>query len=350
MDEKKTGATSPYENQAGLVDILAVLLRKRRIILWTTGLGLVLALSLNLAPRVAPSLFGRVEAKQESSSLRVLVLEDGLGPITASLATSQSFKDALEKDQGEGAADSGKLSVSFDAGTKTLSIIARGASADKAAGLAQAAFAQLSRLAMPLGGKRYSILAQAMDAEASRLALGKRPEGDSRYEDSRLATAVAARANRIVAEIQFRASTSTMDSNELAYKVQEAVVRTYQDAEKAAILELAQTEIPSGALSQNMSQRLDFLVAANLLSEAHLYRSISHGSEESFSIIGVAKGAAAGPAPFSLKKTLVLGFFASLFLGLLLAFISNAWDGIKADPAAMEKLKGALGPQKKPRS
>lgn len=344
MEEKTPGAATPSDSEVSLVDILVVLLRKRRIILWTTGLGLVLALGLSLAPRIAPSLFGRVEAQQDSSTLKVLVLEDGLGPVTAALATSQSFKDALAKDQGPGAAGSGDLSVSFDAGTRTLSIVARGASADKATGLVQAAFAQLSRLAAPLGGKRYSTLAQAIEAEASRLALGKRPELGSRQEAPRLAAAAAARAERILAEIHFTASMSAMSATELAYKVQEAMVRAYRESEKAAILELAGTETPS--------QSLDLLVAAKLLSEAHLYRSIPRNPGESFSIIGVENVSVPSPAhnPPSLKKTLLLGLFASLFLGLLLAFISNAWDGIRTDPEAMEKIKGALGPQRKPRS
>ena len=41
------------------------------------------------------------------------------------------------------------------------------------------------------------------------------------------------------------------------------------------------------------------------------------------------------------SKTLILAFFASLFVGILLAFVANAWAGIKNDPEAMEKLRSA---------
>lgn len=41
------------------------------------------------------------------------------------------------------------------------------------------------------------------------------------------------------------------------------------------------------------------------------------------------------------SKTLVLVLFAGLFLGILLAFMANAWNSIKEDPEAMAKLRAA---------
>lgn len=345
MDDCSASNPETSEGEVSLVDILVVVLKKRRIILWTTILGLCLAVILGLGPRLAPGLFAKAPAAQMSSRLKALVFEDGLGPVAVALAKSQSFKDALAKDLGVEKVSDSALGVSFEPGTRTLTILGQGESASKATALAQGAYAQLIKMATPLGGKRYPALAQAIDAEASRLALGRRPETSQGNEEPKLKAAVAARAKRIVAEVYFRVSTSTMDPGDLAFKVQEAMVKSYVEVEKIALAELAGGELPPGALSQATAARLDYLVAVNLLAEARLYRSIPRSLEESFAIIGVEDASVPAKAPASPTKTLALGLFASLFLGLLLAFLSNAWDGIRADPAAMAKIKDALKPK-----
>jgi hypothetical protein len=339
MSESDTGRGKDA-NEASIVDLLVVVMRKRRLIMGITALGLVLAAIFVLLGRFAPVVTKGDSA--HSARLLVLAIEPDLGTAALAFSRGPSFEKAIEAAAGRPLTAeqlAKRVSVSLDEDRRTLIIIGKGRDAATAGKIAQAAYDNLERILGAASGDVYNSVAAALRKESLSLAR-QLPRGNA-YQDlsGKLLAAANATSQRILMEAYARSIATRSNEGDPIGIVLDSVLKTYQQLEAKAIDDLAADERPAGTLSKSTADRLDALVSSSLGDESRLFGSIVPA--KSGTLVLMDSKIDEEMAQGSVVKTLILALFASLFLGIILAFLSNSWDRIKADPASAARIESA---------
>jgi uncharacterized protein involved in exopolysaccharide biosynthesis len=257
MAEDTSRSSDSRDEEVSLVDLVAVLIKKRKLWIGITLLGAAVGLGFFVGGKYLPSRSSTVY----SASVKALVVDPivqtagpgdkapASGNIAAAIATSGAAADLVAASKGGEAADQYRKSATakFDEKTAVLEIDVTSSSAKSAAALAAAGAAATQSI--------------------------------------------------------FR----------------EVASRHFMPAEPTA---------PSGGQPQT-AVRPDFQALPE------------------FKIIDSKVSATTSSSLLHSAKGLVLICFASLFIGLLAAFVANAWDRVKEDPEAMAKLRAARGAGKR---
>jgi hypothetical protein len=329
-------------DEVSLVDSLAVIIRKRRLIAGVTALGLALAAIFVLLGHFAPVVTKGDAA--HSARLYVLTLEPDLGNAAVAYSRSQSFEKAIEAAVGRPLSErqlAARVSISLADDGRTLIIVGTGRDKETAEKVARAALDSIDRLSSVSGGTVADAVAHSLRDEA--LNLTRQVQGGNSYKDlsARLMAAADARSQRLLMETYVRAidiDPHTNPGDPISF-VFASIVRTCQELEAKATDDLAADEKPAGILSKATADRLNVLVSANLGNESRLFDEIPRRTIGGFALVDTKFDPET--AQSSSARTLVLAFFVSLFVGLILAFLSNAWDRIKADPDSVALLESA---------
>jgi uncharacterized protein involved in exopolysaccharide biosynthesis len=246
MSEKIDADNNGATDEVSLVDLLAVLIRKRKVWIGITLLGVLIGCILFLVGRTAPP----QNRTTYTASVKALVVDPIVsapgpddkvpqsGNIAAAIATSGAAADLVAKAQGEEAAAQYRRSATakYDEKTAVLEILVTSASSETAKSLAAAGAAATQQIFREVALRHYA------------------PDSPKPNE-----TALAS--------------------------------------------------LPAPAALPEFK-----IIDSKVTS---LYK------------------------PLYSVKALILICFASLFLGLLAAFVANAWDRVKKDPDAMAKLQAA---------
>lgn len=334
------------DDEISLVDIIVILIRKRRLIIGVTLLGTALALAVVLGPQYLP--VGLRGNSPGAALLRVLVPNESIGQTAKAMIKTKAFEEAFGRSVADDRAGAGfdSLTVEYDNGSRVLRIKARGSNRPDTLEFVHAAYSALEEvLVIPVPG-RYNAVAEYLSTEASNLFVGDYTESPVGRNESELIACASATSKRMVAEAFSQIAINRKIPMDIALNMYAEMVAGYKAAESMALKALAANEKPAGALSQTTANRLNQLVIGDLLHEARLYRSIPLDYEHTLRVIDEEIITEESMTPASILKRLVLSFTASLFLGLFSAFISNAWDRIRLDPVAMGKLKEAVRAKK----
>jgi len=341
-EDKNPGATT--QDEVSLVDIFAILLRKRKVWIGVTVVCTVIALGVYAFGRVAPKFSG--QKPRFVSTVKAVIHNDRNlpAPGTASisgdtavvLGSSQACVDLVAQKLGPDAAAEyhGNVSLSFDAKTQVLSVSVVAADAANAESEARAGLDGIRKLYLGSDGGSLASIADRLESEARRLMAGSGKSGRSSSLDDAMVAAARNRADLILAEA-FLANPvpGILKGDPLTAPLAQLVEELRKENVKA---------LPGGlfgGVDQRAASTIDALAAEELLARADLIRAIAPSAPERVQFIDVATVPEV-PRSMSLKSV-ILAFFASLFVGILAAFCANAWDRIREDPESMARLRAA---------
>jgi hypothetical protein len=328
------------DDEISLVDLLAVLIRKRKLWLGITAGGIVLALGFLLLGRIAPRLVG-IEPSW-SSSIRAFVLDAGSGQAAAALVTSGACTELVAAATNEtlGAVYARNATAAWDEKSRIITLTVKAPSENDAASLAKAGFAGLNTLLQGSGPDRYRLMSDYLEDQVEITASADKTI-DAPPEMEGLVTIVAlARSARIMTEVYISTMVKPKGFDDPALIAVSDLVEKYWQIEYSAMATLVRTG-GGNSLSPQANLAVAEWTSRNLVGMSALFKSQPSEKDEVLRFLDQKTAVAKGSTLIGGKGSILI-IFASLFLGILLAFVSSAWDGIKADPVAMEKLRSAV--------
>jgi hypothetical protein len=338
MDEMKENPDG-REDEVSLVDLLAVLVKKRRLWIGITLVGTFLGLVWGLSGIFDPK-FHNPE-KEYSATIKLFLSDFPGGDSMAALVTSESCLSLMAKDLDPESVDAYRRSATanFDPKTRFLFINARGKTVEGAKAEGLAASTAIGYLLDMSGFSRTKVLAEALGRQAKAYRDEANSVTDPIPPTDAMRLVAYTRSTRIEAEA-YRDSW-TMASNDQNYHILDKEISNCKDAEKIALNAL-QASQGSGVLAKRMEAGLALLVADLLDTRASFDKAMVAGPRPEAPTVVDVSVSQIPPLRYEFPmKRIILITLASLFIGILAAFCANAWDRIKADPEAMAKLKDA---------
>lgn len=338
MDEMKENPDG-REDEVSLVDLLAVLVKKRRLWIGITLVGTFLGLVWGLSGIFDPK-FHNPE-KEYSATIKLFLSDFPGGDSMAALATSESCLSLMSKDLDPESVDAYKRSATaiFDPKTRFLIIAMRGKTEEGAKAEGLAAAKAIGYLLDMSGFNRTRMLADELERQAQAYRDEAKAVADPLPPTDAMRLVAYTRSTRIEAEA-YR-DNWTVSPNDQNYHILDNEVNNIQNAEKHALAAL-EASLGSGVLSKRMEAGITLLMADLLDVRASFDKAMVAGPGQGSPTVVDSSVSLIPPLKYVFPmKRIILITLASLFIGILAAFCANAWDKIKADPEAMAKLKDA---------
>jgi hypothetical protein len=337
-DVDNTGAT----DEVSLVDLLAVIIKKRRLLISITIAGTVLGLLFSLSDVLKPSI--RHPQKVYIATVEAFIDDAPMADSIVPLAKSDTCANFVTQKAGAEAGVDYKESVeaSLDPKTRFLTITVKSKSENQALAAAHAGVDALSTIVTGAGGGTNKFIAGILQSKAIDFKAEANSVPSLYPATDGLRLAAFARLGHIEAQAYRDSIFSTPAQDNYAFITLDSLVQNRAATESLALDDYAKSigEDPK-APSKKLSASLAREVALLLEERADLYRSLSVLPERPFSVVSSAVVPSLAGAFRFKAKTFLLAIFGSLFLGLLAAFAANAWDRVKEDPEAMAKLRAA---------
>jgi hypothetical protein len=332
------------DDEVRFVDILSVFIAKRRLWIAITLIGAALGLLVSLSGLLRTGTKG--DGSSYSSTTRAYVPESRMGDSAAALATCGAAADLVTKDVGKDVRkDYVKIvSAAYDPKTHFLSVTVKAGTEEEAKALSTAAVRATTVLLDGQGQGSNRYIAETLDAQRRQLENEAATGRDMRSSDE-LHLASIARVARMEAEA-YRDS-MRLDPSDISYLALNSLVQNRVATENLAIEAYARKLGVGPTLGRDARAALSREVAALLVERIALYKTLaSADSQPLFVVDSTTKAVEAAGFSFPAKKFILI-VFASLFIGILVAFCANAWDRIRNDPESMDKLRAAWGKEKK---
>ena len=334
----------PLQDEVSLVDILSIMIRKRKLWITITLVGTVLGLAISL-----PGLFRPGSLRSSTlynSTTRAYIPDSKLGDSAAALASCGAAADLVAKDTGKDIRDDylKNASATYDPKTHFLSVTAKAETEEEAKLLSDAGMKATAVLLDGQGQGYNRYIAETLDAQRRQLESEAATGRDIRSSEA-LHLASIARVARMEAEA-YRDS-MRLDPSDVSYLALNSLVQNRVATESLAIEAYARESGLGPTLGKDARATLAREVAALLVERIALYKTLaSTDSQPLFVVDSSSREVTVAGFVFPAKKFILI-VFASLFIGILVAFCANAWDHVREDPDSMAKLRAAWGKEKK---
>ena len=343
----KNEATKRNDTTAGdevkLVDYIAVLVRWRRLWISITIAGTAFGLALGLVGMLRGSVGPQMDVYKATT--RSYLSDSSFAGRAMALAISQACADLVGVNLGTSAGDNYRknATVDFDPDRNMLSISVKAESESAAINAAEAGSKAVSSLLEDSGHRRNRLIADALDDQASSLEAVAHSPFVPPLALEKLYFAAYAQSERIESEAYRNSLGPGFTQKDAAFIALDTLVRTRSVVERLA-LDAYAAALGSGdkAVRQEADGALAGEVSFMLKERAGLYRALISLPSVDLTIVGSNAVALAAVSFRSPVKTSVLWFILSLIVGIAAAFIVNAWQRLRNDPEAMEKLKDAV--------
>ena len=330
-----------HEDEVSVVDLIAILVRWRRLWLSITVAGTLIGIAIGVFGALRAH---SAESKAVFTATTRAMLYDFPAETALALATSAASADLVAANLGAPAGDNyrNNARASIDANRLFLDISVSAGSARAAGEGAEAGMKALASLLESSARQRNRFIAEALDLQGRKLKAEASLTGIP-APTARLYVAAYAQSERIEAEAFRDSLGSIAEPQDEARAALDTLVRMRSSNERLALDAYAtsfggaQKELPreaTAALAWEVSSMLD--------ERAALYRALVPLPYAHLSIVNTSVAPEVGAPARSPLKTSLVAFFGSLIIGILAAFIVNALDRVRKDPEAMAKLKDAM--------
>ncbi len=335
MDRNLQNPVSDREDEIGLVDFLAVLVKKRRLWIGILAFGLVLGGIFLALGHFSPEL---MDVKSRYSfTARAIVLDGNEGQSFAALVTNKASTDIVARKTGKtlGSIYGKNASATFDPVSRIMTIVINARTDEESRILAMAGYDAVLELTQSSGPDLYGKMAAGLEDLAKGLLLDEKPAILDSRQVAAIDSVAGARIARILAETYVRSVAPSGERKDIVSGAYDALIDGYRLVEAAAEEELARIEGSAGTTKAS-NAAISAIIAKELRKQAGFYRGLKPKEHLHFLDLQPTE-----PKDFSSKQVLVI-LFAAFFIAMFAAFAANLWDHIAQDPRAMRKLREAM--------
>ncbi len=342
MDQDKDGqGVLGVPGEISFADLIIVAVRRRRVWLGITGIGILAAVGFFAYDRISPK-----PSSIYTSAIRAVALDAANGPTASILVASGACAELIGRTAEPPIAPADfrrAITTAYDKSRNILTITANATTAVDAKRFALAGYEGVRQLWPSYFGNGIALgIAQRLDAVVTETPKSQATSSMPTELWGSVSAAANARSMRILAEAYVAVAGNNLGVYSPIGLDGTIVVKASKSAEEIALAAVAARlglSHPSPAVEAVISN----LAIDNLSTYSGLYHSLAITNLESFRLLDQTESVVAQEA-FSKKKVAII-VFASLALGLLVAFAMDSWDKIKANPTFAARLRAAKKPR-----